>query len=105
MAEQFPPVTINFASVKIAGAAGVPLLVVVGAIAVVFPIARWLLLLGALGGLLVSAAMILVRRRRDETDPSDDSPIRLGVASPPRRRNGSANRTPANTVRLADLRV
>ena len=76
MREQFPPVTINFAPVKVAGAAGVPLLVVVGAIAIVLPVARWLFLLGGLGGVLLSVAMILVRRRRYD-NPGGDSPTRL----------------------------
>ena len=63
MSEQFPPININFASVKVAGAAGVPLLIVVGAMAFVFNEARWLLLLGGLCGALVGAAMIYVGRR------------------------------------------
>jgi len=40
MSEQFPPITINLAPVKIAGAAALPLLIVVGGIALVLFEAR-----------------------------------------------------------------
>jgi len=62
MSEQFSPVTINFAPVKVAGAAGLPLLIVVGVIALVLLEARWLLLGGIIGGAMLGAVMILVRR-------------------------------------------
>ena len=64
MSESFPPVTINFGAVKVAGGPGLSLLVIVGAIAFEFPEAGWLLVSGAVGGVLLGAAMILVRRRR-----------------------------------------
>ena len=64
MAEQFPSVTINFAPVKIAGVAGLPLLIVVGTIGLVLLEARWLLLCGIVGGAMLGALMILVRRQR-----------------------------------------
>ena len=64
MSEQFPPVTINFAPVKVAGAAGLPLLIVVGVIALVLLEARWLLLCGIIGGAMLGVLMILVRRPR-----------------------------------------
>ena len=58
MSEQFPPVTINLAPVKIAGAAALPLLIVVGGIALVLFEARWLLLGGIIGGAMLGAVMI-----------------------------------------------
>jgi hypothetical protein len=61
MGEQCPPVTINFAPVKVAGAAGLPLLIVVGVVALVLLEARWLLLCGIVGGAITGALMILVR--------------------------------------------
>jgi hypothetical protein len=63
MSEQFRPVTINFAPVRVAGAAGVPLLVIVAMIAVVFLEARWLLLSGMAAGMMLGTVLILVRRR------------------------------------------
>ena len=68
MVQQFPPVTINFASVKVAGWPGLCLVVIVVALAVQFPEARWLLLSGLLGGVLVGAVLILIRRRSGMRD-------------------------------------
>jgi len=62
MRESFPPITINFAPVKVAGAAGIPLLVVVGMIAVVFLETRWLLLSGMAAGVMLGAVLIVFRR-------------------------------------------
>jgi hypothetical protein len=63
MSESFRPVTINFGAVKVAGAAGIPLLVIVAMIAVVFLEARWLLISGMVAGMMLGAVLILVRRR------------------------------------------
>ena len=64
MGQQFAPVTINFASVKVAGGPGLALVAIVVAIAVEFAEARWLLAAGVVGGLLLAAALIVVRGRR-----------------------------------------
>jgi len=64
MTEHFRPVTINIASVNVAGGPGLSLLALVVAIAYQFPEARWLLLSGVAGGVLLGAAKILLRRRR-----------------------------------------
>jgi hypothetical protein len=64
MTESFAPVTINFGAVKVAGGPGLSLIAIVVAIAFEFPEARWLLLSGVVGGLMLAAAMIAVRRRR-----------------------------------------
>jgi len=63
MQERFPPVTINFASVKVAGAPGLSLVAIVLAIAWQFPEAGWLLASGAAAGAAVAAAMIVVHGR------------------------------------------
>ena len=62
MREQFPPVTINFGAVRVAGASGLPLIAIVIAIAWQFPEARWLLESGLVAGSIVAATLILVRR-------------------------------------------
>src|SRR6266487_4514817 len=74
MGEYFRPVTINFASVRVAGLGGVPLLVMVVVIAVVFPIARWLLLLGGAAGVALAISLILVRRSGAHTEAGGDGP-------------------------------
>jgi hypothetical protein len=62
MRDQFPPVTINFGAVRVAGAPGLSLVAIVIAIAWQFSEARWLLALGVAGGAAVAAALIAIRR-------------------------------------------
>ncbi len=61
--QYFPPVTINFAPVQIVGIPGLSLMVIVAAIAVQFPEARWLLLSGIAGGAMLAAILVFVRQR------------------------------------------
>ena len=63
MAERFPPVKINFASVDVVGVPGLCLVAIVVAIAIEFPEARWLLL----GGLAGGAVLALFRFFRGST--------------------------------------
>ena len=67
MREQFPPITINFAPVKVIGIPGLSLVAIAVAIVLEFPQGRWLLLSGVVGGVLVAAALIVVRRRQAQT--------------------------------------
>jgi hypothetical protein len=62
MRNQFPPVTINFGAVPVAGVPGLSLIAIVIAIAFQFPEARWLLALGIAAGAAVAAALIAIRR-------------------------------------------
>jgi hypothetical protein len=66
MREHFPPVTINFAHVRIIGIPGLSLVAIAVAIAFEFPVGRALLFSGIAGGLLVAAALILARRPREQ---------------------------------------
>ena len=59
MAERFPPVKINFASVDVVGVPGLCLVAIVVAIAIEFPEARWLLLAGLAGGAVLAAIRLL----------------------------------------------
>ena len=61
MTKEFPPVHINFASVRVKGGPGLTLVALVVAIAIEFPEVRWLLLSGLAGGLVVAAALIYRR--------------------------------------------
>jgi hypothetical protein len=63
MSEQFPPVTINFASVKVVGIPGLSLVAIAFAIAFEFPEAGWLLALSIIAGVGVGAALIALRGR------------------------------------------
>ena len=62
MREQFPPVTINFGAVRVAGVPGLSLIAIVIAIAFEFefPEARWLLALGLAAG----ADVVITDNRR-----------------------------------------
>src|SRR5438874_2356095 len=62
MRGQFPPITINFAPVKVIGIPGLSLVAIAVGIVLEFPIGRWLLVCGILGGVLVGAALIVLRR-------------------------------------------
>jgi len=64
MREPFPPVTINFGSVKVVGIPGLSLVAIVVAIAYEFPEAAWLLALGIAGGAAFGATLIALRRRQ-----------------------------------------
>src|SRR5437660_3080632 len=72
MREQFPPITINFAPVKVIGIPGLSLVAIAIALVVEFPVGRWLLLAGLTGGAALAAA--LIRLRKPSTNASDDPP-------------------------------
>jgi hypothetical protein len=88
MREQFPPITINFAPVKVVGIPGLSLVAIAVAIAVEFPVGRWLLLSGLAGGILVAAALILVRRRQQTGRNGPDDGILMACGLPSTRQDG-----------------
>ena len=73
MAERFRPIATNFTPVDVVGVPGLMLVVVAIALAVQFPEARWILLAGIAGGVLVAAALIAGRRNRSGGDDGHDS--------------------------------
>src|SRR5689334_20651384 len=99
MRDQFPPVTIDFGAVRVAGVPGLPLIGIVIAIAFQFPEARWLLALGVAAGAAVAAALIVVRARprrglARSMSPGQPGSLFLDVAtrSASRRRPSSSQR-------------
>jgi len=54
---------INISRIPVAGIGGLGMIVVAVAMAATFPLTRWVLLMGVLGGVLLAGAMILLRRR------------------------------------------
>src|SRR5258706_13618210 len=87
MREQFPPITINFTPVKVVGVPGLSLVAIAVALAMQFPEARWLLLSGLAGGVVLATALILMRRRH--TRPNGPHDGILMACDPPSTRQGA----------------
>ncbi len=64
-------VQINISSIPVAGIGGIGMLVMAAVIAVVFPLARWVVIGGAAGGALLGSAIIFLRRRRPPDTSGD----------------------------------
>src|SRR5262249_496712 len=97
MSEQFRPITINFAPVKVLGIPGLALVAIAVAIVLEFPVGRWLLISGIAGGLVVAAAMILSRRPRGNA--GNDQP-RGGLTAcdlPSTAQDGWSSRRPSGS--------
>src|SRR2546427_13086387 len=99
MREQFPPITINFAPVKVIGIPGLSLVAIAVAIVLEFPVGRWLLASGILGGVLVAVALILARRKRGDSD--DDGHGRLLEGLTPDRPRARSHESSARFERGA----
>ena len=63
MAEPTRRPEINMSAIPVAGIGGAGLMIVALSMAAVFPEAGWLLALGFGGGVVLAAALVLVRRR------------------------------------------
>src|SRR6267154_1957873 len=97
MREQFPPITINFTPVKVVGIPGLSLVAIVVALALQFPEARWLLLSGLAGGVVLAAALILVRRPRQASRNGRNDGILMACELPSTRQDAwSFRRRSAN---------
>jgi hypothetical protein len=71
------PVEINMSGIPVKGVGGLGLVAVAFLMTVVFPEARWLVVIGALGGMVLGAAIIFARRRHVPSGPSGDDPTIL----------------------------
>jgi hypothetical protein len=76
MRESFPPITINFAPVKVVGIPGLSLVAIVIALVVQFPEAQSLLFWGVSGGAGIAALLILARSRREYSGSAGEPPSR-----------------------------
>jgi hypothetical protein len=75
-------VQINISSIPVAGIGGLGLVVMAAAIAVVFPLVRWVVIGGAAGGALLGSAIIFLRRRRPPDTSGDPFAGRLSPLKP-----------------------
>ncbi|HZR22434.1 MAG TPA: hypothetical protein VFA59_02530 [Vicinamibacterales bacterium] len=99
MREQFRPITINFAHVNVVGVPGLMLVFIAWAIAVEFPEARWIVLLGVAGGAVVASILVMRRRAARDRDggSAQNKVLRIGEpasadAPAPRRSDVSSSR-------------
>ena len=77
MNNQREPISINSSAIAVAGLGGLGMIALVVIIAATFAIARWLLLGGVAGGVILAAILILRRRHRQLGGPRGDLPIVL----------------------------
>jgi hypothetical protein len=65
MKNQWEPVWINSSTIAVAGVGGLGMMALVLVIAATFAIARWLLVGGLVGGVLLALVLIALRRGRE----------------------------------------
>ena len=112
MREQFRSITTNLTPVRVVGIPGLALVLIAIALAVQFPEARWLLVAGLAGGIVI-AAFLVIRRATDA--PDDGAGRRRGIllgrerpspgegarSSRPRSGDGQSSYRPAVPIRAA----
>ena len=74
MTREDPRADINMSGIPVAGIGGLGLVAVALVMTIVVPAAWWMLLFGALGGMVLGAALVLSRRGRRPSGPSGDDP-------------------------------
>ena len=67
-------VEINISSIPVAGVGGAGLLIVAASITTMFPLVGWVVLFGGIGGALIAAVLIFLRRERGAGRPDGRQP-------------------------------
>jgi hypothetical protein len=81
---------INMSSIRIAGIGGVGMMVIAAAMAVAFPLVRWVVIGGAAAGAVLASAIIFLRRRQRPDTSGDPFAGMLSPVKPrPEVRRGS----------------
>lgn len=70
---------INFASIRVAGTGGLPLVAFAAVLAINFPKIGWTVAVGLAGGVVLAVATILLRRRRGPLNSGHGAPRGRGV--------------------------
>src|SRR5215813_6132195 len=99
MSEQFRPITINFAPVKVIGIPGLSLVAIAVAIVLEFPVGGWLLLSGIVGGVLVAVALIRLRRPRENAGIDRPRGSLMACDLPSTGQGGWSSRPPSGNGR------
>ena len=96
MNDQRKPISINSSAIAVAGVGGLGMIALVVIIAATFPVARWLVVSGMVGGVFMGAILILRRRHRQLGGPRSDLPIVLFSMAVQRHdaKNGTSEEDP-----------
>jgi hypothetical protein len=86
MTERTQPLSINMSAIPVAGVGGLGMLAMVAVIAAAFPVARWLLVTGVVGGALLAVSLVISRRRTENAGPRRDLPHGVFSAGAARQR-------------------
>jgi hypothetical protein len=86
MTQRTKPLSINMSAIPVAGVGGLGMLAMVAVIAAAFPVARWLLVTGVVGGALLAVALVIRRRRSETAGPRRDLPQGVFSAGAARQR-------------------
>ena len=77
-------VQINISGIPVAGVGGLGLVAMAVVVSFFMPAARWTMIAGVLGGCVLAAVLVIVRRRLDKREPGAPSPSVLFVETGPR---------------------
>jgi hypothetical protein len=83
-------VSINISGISVSGVGGLGLVAIAALTTVVLPAAWWLVVFGAVGGVFLGVALVLVGRHRTPSGPSGDDPRILFRAAPDTRQPQAA---------------
>jgi len=75
-------VQINISGIPVAGVGGLGLVAMAVVVSFFMPAARWTMIAGVLGGCVLAAVLVIVRRRLDKREPGAPSPSVLFVEAP-----------------------
>jgi hypothetical protein len=90
-------VQINISGIPVAGVGGLGLVAMAVLVSVVMPAARWTMVAGVIGGVLLAVVLVFARRRADKRHPGDRPPSVLFVeAAAEARERPSSTELPPN---------
>lgn len=82
MAPDDRPLQINISAIRVGGIGGLGMVAIAAVVAAVLPQAWWLVAFGAIGGVVMGAVLVVVRRVRAPSGPGGGDPHVLFRAEP-----------------------
>ena len=105
MTQNQRPVEINMSGIPVQGVGGLGLVAVAFLMTIVLPEAWWLVVIGAVGGVMLGAVLVLARQRRVPSGPRGDDPTILFRPEPAARSATSHQRGTQVSRDIAVARV